>query len=260
MLRPYGRAALAAGLLMLMSRLAIAAMHATPEFESGATRPHSIVFLPPHASVIKKKVIHAEEQLDEEADLSGYLAANVLTAFQTQGYDVKVLTPEQVNAEPELQALVLDADRRYAEVLGQIRMKLPRQIAKHRYAAGDEMRLLAAKLGVDAIGFADMHIVAATGGSAAVGILFGFGMVGTATNLSVSVIDGSSAQIEAYFAPGAHGYSLAGYEAIMADPAGKIREIAQFTLSDLPTAAAASSVPGESDADVVKDVESLLKK
>lgn len=239
-----------------------AAMHATKEFEQGATRPRSIVFLPPQASLIKKKVVQTEQQIEESGELANYLGGSVAAAFKAQGYDVRVLSPADVSADPELQELVLDASRRYAEMLTQVRLRLPRQIAKRRYEAGDEMRLLAAKLGVDAVGFAEIQIFAAAAGASAVSILTGFGSAGSSTLISVSVIDGATSNIEAFFVPPVlRRGSMAGYDAIMADPAGKIAELTEATLRDLPQvdAAARSSSEAESDEDVLSDVEDLLE-
>jgi hypothetical protein len=238
-----------------------AAMHATPEFEQGATRPRTIVFLPPHASLVKQKVIKSEQQIEESTELATYLGANVEAQFKAQGYEVRVLRPEEINADPELQEFVLDADRRYSEMLAQLRVRLPRQIGKRRYEAGDEMRLLAAKLGADAVGFAEIQIFAAAPGAAAVSVLTGFGSAGSSTMVSISVIDSKTANIEAFFVPPVlRRGSIAGYEAIMADPAGKIAEITQATLRDLPKAAEAARAGAESDEDVVSDVEALLEK
>jgi hypothetical protein len=246
---------LAAGMAALVVRPAAAGMHATKEFEAGDTRPKTIAFLPPHATLVKRKIIKAEEQIEEGAELSKFLAASVKSEFAKQGYDVRMLTPDEVNANPGLQELVLDADRRYAELLSQVRLKLPKQIAARRYQAGDEMRVLASKLGVDAIGFADLILIAS-----APGALFMSGS-GTTQMLTVSVIDGSTATIEAYFVPPAlRRGALTGYEAVMADPAGKVGEMAQLTLKELPPAAATARARPESDKDVVSDVESLLKK
>jgi hypothetical protein len=241
---------------------ASAAMHATEEFEQGATRPRSIVFLPPQAVLIKKKIVQTEQQIEESGELANYLGMSVAAAFEARGYEVRVLTPEEVGADPELQELVLDASRRYSELLTQMRVRLPRQIAKRRYQAGDEMRLLAAKLGVDAVGFAEIQIFAAAAGASAVSILTGFGSAGSSTLLSVSVIDGATANIEAFFVPPVlRRGSLAGYEAIMADPSGKIAELAEATLRDLPQvdAAARASREAESDEDVLSEVEDLLE-
>jgi hypothetical protein len=236
-------------------------MHATEEFEQGTTRPRSVAFLPPHATLLKRKVVQTEEQIEESIELSRYLAASVQRAFEAQGYEVKMITPDQISADPGLQELVLDADRRYAEMLTQVRMKLPRQIGKRRYEAGDEMRTLAAKLGVDAIGFADLQMVSAAAGASAVAILVGFGSAGTSTMLSVSLIDGDTANIEAYFVPPVmRRGSIAGYDAIMADPAGKIAEIANLTLRELPPAdPSVRATTRESEDEVLEDVESLLE-
>jgi hypothetical protein len=112
-----------------------AAMHATEEFKEGATRPRSIAFLPPHAMLIKRKIVQTEQQIEESLEFSTFLAASVARVFEAQGYEVKMLTPDQINSDPALQELVLDADRRYSEMLMQVRTKLPRQIGKRRYEA-----------------------------------------------------------------------------------------------------------------------------
>jgi hypothetical protein len=52
---------------------------------------------------------------------------------------------------------------------------------------------------------------------------------------------------------------MAGYDGIMADPAGKIGELTLATLRDLPKADAAALVVAESDEDVLSDVEDLLE-
>ena len=260
MLRRLLTSALAFGAMAGATTTANAAMHATPEFESGATRPRTIAFLPPQAMLIKKKIVQTEQQLEESGELANYLGASVLEAFKAQGYEVRVLTPNEVGADPELQELVLDASRRYTEMLTQVRLRLPRQIGKRRYEAGDEMRLLAAKLGVDAVGFAELQIFAAAAGASAVSILTGFGSAGSSTLISVSVIDGATANIEAFFVPPVlRRGSLAGYDAIMADPAGKIGELTEATLRDLPQVDAAARATTESDEDVLSDVEDLLE-
>ncbi|HUQ52947.1 MAG TPA: hypothetical protein VM692_12045 [Gammaproteobacteria bacterium] len=253
--------ALAASVLSGAAATADAAMHATQEFESGTTRPRTIAFLPPQAMLIKKKVVQTEQQIEESGELANYLGASVLAAFKEQGYDVRVLTPNDVSADPELQELVLDASRRYNEMLTQLRLRLPRQIGKRRYEAGDEMRALAAKLGVDAVGFAEIQIYAAAAGASAVSILTGFGSSGSTTLISVSVIDGATANIEAFFVPPVmRRGSIAGYDAIMENPAARIGELTEATLRDLPKVDAAARSASESDEDVLSDVEGLLEK
>src|SRR5438045_1906180 len=132
MLRPLVSALLAAGVAAMFVRPADAGMHATKEFEAGDTRPKTIAFLPPHATLVKRKVIKAEEQIEEGAELSKFLAASVKNEFAKQGYQVRMLTPDEVNANRDLQALVLDVDRRYTKLLNQVRLKLPKHITARR--------------------------------------------------------------------------------------------------------------------------------
>jgi hypothetical protein len=260
MLRRLLTSALAAMAVVATAVTAEAAMHATEEFEQGATRPRSIAFLPPQAMLIKRKIVQTEQQIEESGELAGYLGASVEAAFKLQGYEVRMLTPDEVGADPELQELVLDASRRYSEMLTQVRTRLPRQIAKRRYEAGDEMRLLASRLGVDAVGFAEIQISAPAAGASAVAILTGFGAPGSQTIISVSIIDGATANIEAFFVPPVlRRGSLAGYDTIMADPAGRIGELTEATLRDLPQVDAAARASAESDEDVLSDVEDLLE-
>ena len=95
MLRRLLTSTLAAGLLAGGVLPAEAAMHATEEFEEGATRPRTIVFLPAQAMLIKKKIVQSEQQLEESGELSGYLAASVEAEFKKQGYEVRVLRPAE---------------------------------------------------------------------------------------------------------------------------------------------------------------------
>ena len=53
--------------------------------------------------------------------------------------------------------------------------------------------------------------------------------------------------------------SIAGYDAIMENPAARIGELTEATLRDLPKADAAARAASESDEDVLSDVEDLLE-
>ena len=65
MLRRLLTSACALGLMAGGGLTAEAAMHATPEFEAGTTRPRTIAFLPPQAMLIKQKIVQTEQQLEE---------------------------------------------------------------------------------------------------------------------------------------------------------------------------------------------------
>lgn len=241
----------------LPSGAAIAAMHATDEFVAGKTRPVKIALLPAHVELQKQKFFRREAKVEEAGEFEGYLDAAVAKQFADRGYDVRRLSAETINADPKLQNLVVQADRRYGELLTKIATRLPRQVKKRRYKAGDEMKLLAADLGVDAIGFVRLQMVAA---GKALSIL-NEGMGGAQTMMSVSVIDGRSGDIEAYFVLPImrRGKVFGGYDAVMKHPEEQMQRFASLTLGDLPQAAPSlRAKPAEGD--VVKDVESLLDK
>ena len=111
--------ALGAGTLVL-AQGASAGMRATDEFESGETRPVTVALLPAHAELLKQQIVSTQSQVEESAMLAEHLAAAVAEEFQSRGYVLKILTPQMINSDPELQSLVVDADRRYQEVLAQL--------------------------------------------------------------------------------------------------------------------------------------------
>lgn len=260
--RRAGRARLAVlSLLTAASALAagaaLAAMHATAEFESGATRPVKIALLPAHVELQKQKMIRREAKVEEAGELEDYLGAAVAKELESRGYAVQRLTAASINADPGLQELVVDADRRYGELLTQIAVKLPRQVAKRRYQAGDEMQLLASRLGVDSVAFVRLQMIAAGKGLQ----ILNQGMGGAQTMMSVSLIDGRTRDIEAYFVLPLmkRGKAFGGYDAVMKHPAEEMSRFAASTLDDLPKADPSLRKAPAGGGDVVKDVESLLK-
>ena len=251
-------AAIALGALAVLSAApALAELHATDEFEQGATRPVTIALLPAHVELMKQRMIRREAEVGEAAELEAHLGAAVAAELGARGYQVKRLEAADINADPELQELVVDAERRYNELLTNIMAKLRKQVASRRYNAGDEMRLLAAKLGVDAVAFVRMDVVAAAKGVQ----VLNMGMGGTQTMMSVSLIDGRTADIEAYLTLPIlrRGKVFGGYDDIMNNPDEEMARFASATLGDLPNADPGARVE-QADEDVLADLESLLQE
>jgi hypothetical protein len=237
-------------------------MRATDEFESGETRPVTLALLPAHAELLKQRIVSTQSQVEESAMLAEHLAAAVAGEFEDRGYVLKVVTPEMVNSDPELQSLVVDADRRYQEVLSQLQRKLNKDIEEREYNAGDEMRLLAQRLGVDGIAFTRIEIAAAGKGRQAMAWTVGIGSTGSSTMMSVSVIDGRTADIEAYFVPPIlrRGRAFAGYEEFIENPAESMQKITAATLKELPDADPALRARfAEDDEDLFSELDALLK-
>ncbi|HEU4618481.1 MAG TPA: hypothetical protein VFV10_10590 [Gammaproteobacteria bacterium] len=255
---PFRSALLCAALMAaaLAAQSARAALHATEEFVSGKTRPVKIALLPVHVELQKQKMIRREAEVHEGGELEEYLANSVEHELSSRGYEVKRITSDIINADPKLQELVIDADRRYGELLTQVSVKLARQVAQRRYKAGDEMKLLAARLGVDAIAFTRMQMIAAGKGVQ----VLNFGMGGTQTMLSVSLIDGATADIEAYLTLPImkRGQAFGGYEDIMKDPDHEMGRLAAAVFDEMPNADPSLRAARPAGGDVVKDVESLL--
>jgi hypothetical protein len=86
-----------------------------------------------------------------------------------------------------------------------------------------------------------------------------FGMGGTQTMMTVSFIDGASADIEAYVTLPLmrRGKLAGGYDDMMKDPDVEMARYASATLDDLPNADASARVAPSED-DVLSDLESLL--
>ena len=246
---------LAAALLWLAGLPAAAEMHATEEFEAGTTRPAAIALLPAHVGLVKQRMIRREAEVEEAGELEGHLTAAVAAGLEAKGYDVHVVTAAQINADPELQTLVVEADRRFDELLQNVSVRLRKQIETRRYHAGDTLTVLADKLGVDAIAFARMQVIASAKGVQIVNM----GMAGSQVMMSVSLVDGQTTDIEAYVTLPImrRGKAFGGYESIMKDPDVEMARFAEATLNDL-LAADPSLRAERSDEDVLADIESLL--
>ncbi|HEY8518962.1 MAG TPA: hypothetical protein VIN61_02685 [Gammaproteobacteria bacterium] len=241
--------------LLLASGSAGAAMRATDEFREGTTRPLKVALLPVHATVVKAKVIETENLVEESTELGRLLAAEIDELMRAGGYQVEVIDADRVNVDPRLQEYVVDANRRYDELLGQVR---PNRIKRRLYNAGDEARVLADYLGVDAIAFTRLQVVAATGGRTAVALLVGIGSMGGAS-ANLALVDGDTGDLEAWFVST---YVGASAKSIEENPQGEMAQIAASMLAKLPGADPTLRVEEEpeSDEDVLSGVEALLEQ
>lgn len=235
----------------LCSAPALAAMQATPEFESGETRPLSIAVLPVEATVVKDKAVDNENLIEEGIEYGALYASQIEALMSEKGYTVKIVDPEQINADPRLQELVVDANRRYDEMMSHVR---PRRIKRRSYNAGEEARLLADYLGVDAVAFSRLHMTITPMGGAIVSALFSFGSA-PGSNSSFAIVDGRTGDLEALFSS---------YDADM--PGNKSEEelqarvvkVAEAALEELPAADPSARRTVDGDEKVLSEVESLL--
>jgi uncharacterized protein YbjQ (UPF0145 family) len=248
-------AALPALLVLLAARPVTAEMHATAEFAAGTTRPATIALLPAQVNLIKQRMIRMESEVEEAGMLESHLTGAVAAGLDQKGYEVRVVSPEAINSDPQLQSLVVEANRQFDELLGNVSARLRKQIESRRYHAGETLTLLAEKLGVDAVAFVRMQVYAAAKGVQ----IMNMGMAGSQTMMSVSLVDGDTTDIEAYVTLPImrRGKVFGGYDDIMKDPDVEMARFAESTLNDL-LAADPSLRAKKADDDVLGDIESLL--
>jgi len=177
--------------------------YVSPEFGNPEKRPQVLVLLPPHAELIKQKVVMTEEMVSEALALEVTAASATLDFLTSKGYQVTQLTPDRINADPELQELILKVNRRYSEEWPKI-IRKPKQVRYGRYSMGDELRSLAKRLGADAIVFARIQGVEVSVGKAVMGAVMGAligggGGSGSYARMDICVVNAQSAKIEGYF-------------------------------------------------------------
>jgi hypothetical protein len=250
------KAALLASLAGMFSiGIAQAEMHATEEFESGETRPVTVAVLPAQVNLIRQRMIRREAQVEEAGELEGHLSHAVANELGLKEYDVELITAERINADPDLQALVVEANRRFDEVLGNITRRLRKQIENRNFHTGDTLTLLANRLGVDAVAFVRMDLIANAKGVQALN----FGMGGAQTMMSVSIVDGTTTDVEAYVTLPLmrRGRMFGGYDDVMNNPDEEMARYASATIDDL-LEADPSLRATTSEQDVLADLDALL--
>ena len=241
-----------------LSQLAGAKVIATDEFEDGSTRPVSIVVLPSQVELVKQKLIRQEAQVEESGELESHLTHAVAEEFRSRGYTVSVVDAAAIATDPGLQELVVDANRRFDEFLTNVgaRLSKGKNLRNREYNAGDEVKLLAARLNVNALAFARMQIIAPAGGVRALNL----GMGGETSMLTVTIVDGVTGDVEAFITLPVlgRGKMFGGHDDIIENPDVEMRNYASATLEDLPNAAPSLRVETSAD-DVFTDLENLLE-
>jgi hypothetical protein len=198
---------------------------ATPEFLRGETRPKSVVLLPPRAAMIQRKMLRTEQKIEESEELEKWAAQYLAELLREKGYATKALTIGQINADPQLQELVLHANKRYDEERQQLAKKA-KKVRQRRYTVGADASLLASQLEVDGVVFARVF---AFGQSAKTSWIPG-GMASVV--LDVSVVNGTTGDVEAYFAQSV----TTSFKKITTDPRKPMKKVVQDVSEYFPAA------------------------
>jgi len=253
-------------ILSLLSVSAGAAEYMTPEYAKAEFRPKMMVLIPPRAEVIKKKVSSTEQMIEEGAVLEDATALVLKEQFDALGYQLRVLTADEVNADPELQLMVRNFNERYDADLAQVQSK-PKDIRKRRFSFGDEARILAARLEADVLVVGRISASGATGGQKTMAFLLG-GSSGHAA-LNLGIVAGDNGDLEGFFAYVNLGMSP---DKIAQEPVETMAKVSAKALKKFPalneTAKYRKSWPQDtgrtvpdtvqSDADVLADLEAMM--
>jgi hypothetical protein len=240
------------GLALAWSTQASAQKGFTPEFANGQTRPQSIALLPVEANIVRAKVVDTQGLVDESVVFGEQFNSEVQALLAEKGYKVEVIAPDRINSDRELQEYVVDANRAFDEMMKGYR---PKKLAKRMYNAGDSVRLLADRLGVDAIAFSNMAMTITPAGKAIVSALIGGTTAGA--NSSLAIVNGDTADLEAVL----FGIALVTPgEKTDAEMSGYVAQMAERTMKRMPGADPSMRVDVESsDDEVLSEVESLLE-
>ena len=147
----YIRLTLFVGALVIAAG-ADARWFASVEFADPDSRPHRLALLPPHAEMMKQKMVMTAQLVAEAQRLEAITTDAMAADLRKRGYEVIIIDHNAVNADPKLQELLLKANSRYEEEWARI-LRKPKRVRYGYYSAGDESRILAAALDVDGLVF-----------------------------------------------------------------------------------------------------------
>jgi hypothetical protein len=215
----------------------------TVEFANGATRPHSVALLPVESTISRAKVVKYGSEFNE----------HVKALLESKGYAVEVVNTDRINSDPQLQEYVVEATRGFKDMMSKYR---PKKLESRVYNAGPAAKLLAQKLGVDALVFSTMSVTITGGGKAIVSGLFGGTTSGANANLEV--VNGKTGDLEATFfavsivTPG---------DKTEQDLASYVDTLAARTMKRMPGSDPNSRIDvAQSDDDVLNDADAVLKR
>ena len=242
----------------------------TPEFARAEYRPMSLVIIPPRAAVSKEAAFSSHQLIEQGGVIEDAALVACKDIFEKLGYQIRVLTVDEVNADPDLQLMVRNVNKRYDEdFLQKITLPFKRQlkdIRSRRFKMGDEARILAARLGVDAVIVGRIEAAVTSGGSSVMSL----GTSGKA-EVSVGIIAGDNGDLEAFFTGAQLGLSA---KKIEKKPLKTMAKLFGSVLKDCPTAdelvkvkkswpqSTDRKIPDAalSDEDVLADMEAMFEE
>jgi hypothetical protein len=232
-------------LVLLCSQPAIAGVclwgecsEMTNEFRSMELRPNSIALLPARSSLTQDGVFNSESKVGETAGLEDALANSLEKEIGDLGYTVRRLTFDEIGNDPHLAELLNAANQRYDEEYATIVAFKVKGVRYRRYSVGEESRRLANYLGVDAVAFPRMQIVASSSGAKwAAGLGVTEGQQG-GINMEFGLVHARTGDIEAFFGgvskSGTGSFGGVSYKKILKKADKYMQDIAETATKKMP--------------------------
>jgi len=205
----------------------------TAGFQTLETRPLSLAVLPPQAEFYKAQAVMTNEMLSEAAALEREAAVAIHGNLDRRGYEVRLVTREEIEAIPGGVDLLLRFDSRYNEELGKV-FKEPKDVRKGRFGVGEPATELARALKVDGLVASRVVAVGNTGGRAALvaALSLGSAFVQSYSRMFLGIVSGNGGRIEGYFP----GYVTNGLKRMVEQPAKAMADLANHTFVPFPSA------------------------
>jgi len=239
---------------------AVGAAHAkgymTAGFQAKRSRPMTLAILPPHAEVIKEKVVMTDDMPQEAAALEREAALALKAGLAAKGYNVRLITPDDLKANPATRTLVKKVQDRYNEEWRKIVYR-PKQVRERRYQGGDDVLRLCAMLKVQGLAVSRIQAVGVSKGKATMRYFSSSSQPHSYARVDMGILEGQKGYVEAYFS----GYENTSLGQILKKPALVMGQAAEHALKKYPAAADVRQVEeavAQKDADDAAD-ESAIK-
>ncbi len=168
--------------------------YVSPKLESGADAIHSVCVVPGEMQLTKAGMKGKEGMEQESENWGNVLQGIVETHLKAADVEVvsSAISPEQLDANPDAQQLVLQVQKKYDSVATQLE-RHAKDIKKDRFTLGDEVAILPCSGKSDALVFFHAEGELSTGGKKAFDAL----ITGhrEEANLRISLVDSKTGDV-----------------------------------------------------------------
>ena len=167
--------------------------YVSPKLASGADAIHSVCVVPGEMQLTKVGMKGKEGMEKESENWANALQGIVEAHLKAASVEVvsSAISPEQLDANPDAQQLVLQVQKKYDSVATQLESH-PKDVKKDRYSLGDDVAILPCSAKSDALVFFHAEGEVLTGGRKAFGMLVA---TPEEANLRISFVDSKSGDV-----------------------------------------------------------------